>query len=700
MLVTKWKIYRRKKITKTIAFILLIIGLLIGVSSALNIFLNVQDYESITVKDYMNSNTLSNELRYAANRMEYVLRVYKSKEYIKAGNTVKNIEIEDSWQLTNLYNNFLGEKSLEDNSESRSLFWLEKSSEIEAIKELIKKSDLANYEQIIDDLNNPEGLIYYATDGSNVCTNTSNEDRNYYFIRNAYILIDKTGIILEPENGYSSYSASLVDTFEAIEDGNNKTVIYAAVTDEGFLKRLDRWNTDRNALILGSTIIGFCILIIVACFMFLIASSGRKAGDEELHMSSYDKVYSDLSLAVIIGMVVLVATEFYNVLNIRYTNENLMKLSMLVSVVVLVSIFLMVFLSIVRHIKKGTLIKHSLTYIVLSSTATAVIKIIDGGPLMYKSVLGVLSLIIVSMYCAKNLLFALPLAIFAAFIVYKKVKRFETIQEGLKSVKKGDYDFKIELLGNGEFKQLSEDINTITSGLQIAVQNEVKSEKLKSELITNVSHDIKTPLTSIITYVDLLKREGLQSTNAPKYLDVLDRKSTRLKTLTEDLFEAAKATSGSIEPNFERVHINALVSQILGELDEKITESKLIFKVTRSKEKIYAKADGRLLSRVMENLLSNILKYAQKDSRVYIDIYDTEKEVFVCFKNVSQFELNIAPDELMLRFKRGDESRSSEGSGLGLAIAKSLMEIQNGILNIKIDGDLFKAEIRLKKFYQ
>ncbi len=645
----------------------------------------------------MKSNTLSNELRYAANRLEHILRVYKSEEYIREGKTVKNIDIEDSWQLTNLYNNYLVEKGYEDNSESKKLFLNEKSQEIEEIKETIKKSHLSNYEQIINDLNNPEGLIYYATDGYNVCTNTDNEDINYYSIRNAYILIDENGIIVEPENGYSSYSASLIDTFEAIEDGNNTTAIYAAITGEGLATRVDRWIFDRHILITNLIVIGFCILIIAACFIYLVYVTGRITGDEELHMGRYDKVYSDISLTLIIGIVALVIVEFYNVLNIRYTSESLMKLAMISSAASLFSIFLLIFLSLTRHIKNGTLIKHSLIYIILSNTANTIIKIAEGGPLMFKSALGIIVLIATSVYCAKNPVLIIPLAILAVYYVYLKVKSFKTIQEGLQSAKKGDYDFKIQLNGNGEFKQLSEDINTITSGLKIAVQNEVKSEKLKSEIITNVSHDIKTPLTSIISYVDLLKREGLHSPNAPKYLDVLDRKSSRLKTLTEDLFEAAKATSGSIQPNFEKVHVNALVSQILGELDEKIVESKLIFKVTAQKDKIYAIADGRLFSRVMENLISNILKYAQKESRVYIDINETEKEVYACFKNVSAYELNIPVDELMERFKRGDESRSSEGSGLGLAIAKSLMEIQNGILKLSIDGDLFKAEIRLPK---
>ena len=213
-----------------------------------------------------------------------------------------------------------------------------------------------------------------------------------------------------------------------------------------------------------------------------------------------------------------------------------------------------------------------------------------------------------------------------------------------------------------------------------------------------MSHDIKTPLTSIISYVDLLKREGLNSDNAPKYLDILERKSNRLKKLTEDLFEAAKATSGSIEPKFERVHINSLVEQLLGELDEKINEADLICKGSSASDIIYSKADGRLLSRVMENLLSNIFKYSLTGSRVYIVISEDENYVYVSFKNISAYELNIPVNELMERFKRGDESRSSEGSGLGLAIASSLMEAQGGLLELSIDGDLFKAQIHLDKF--
>lgn len=699
MLVTKWKTYSRKIVTKISAFILLIISLLIGVSSALNIYLNVQNYESITVKSYMESNTLSNELRYAANRLEHVLRVYKNENYILKGGTVKNLDIEDNWQLTNLYNNFIAEKGIEDNNYSRDVFWAEKEKEIEEIKKIIIKTDLSNFEQIIDDLNIVGGLIYFATDGTNEITNTNNPTRNYYKLQNVYILIDQKGVVLRPENGLSSFSASLTDTFEDIENGRKKTAIYAAITEDGLLKRVEKWNSDRGILIKNSSIIFLCVLIILTCFIYLSAVAGKVIGDDEVRMVALDRLYADFSLLLIIGIVALGFTQFYNVLNIRFTSVNLMKFIMLSSASILTALFLIFFYSIVRHIKNGTLIKHSFIYYILSSIVNALTKIAAGGPLMIKSIAAIVVLTGVSYYASIKIpLLLIPLAAGVAYYIFIKVRKFQTIQDGLKKAKTGDYDYKINLEGAGEFKQLAEDINAMTSGLKIAVQSEVKSERLKTELITNVSHDIKTPLTSIISYVDLLKREGLTSPNAPKYLDVLDRKSNRLKTLTEDLFEAAKATSGSIEPNFEKVNINALISQILGELDEKIQESKLVFKVTQEKDRVFAKADGRLLSRVMENLLSNIFKYALKESRVYIDISETEKEVVVNFKNISAYELNIPVDELMERFKRGDESRSSEGNGLGLAIAKSLMEIQEGILDISIDGDLFKAEIRLSKF--
>ncbi len=698
MLVTKWKIYKRKRITKIAAFILLLICVTIGVSSGLNIYLNVENYESISEKNYLDSNTLSNELRYAANRLEHVLSVYKSEDYILEGGTVEDLEIEDSWQLTNLYNNYITEMGYENNQQSRELFWKERSKEIDQLKEIILNSDLKTYHQILDNLNNPKGMIYYATDGKNVITNTERPDKNYYKQFNVYIVIDNKSIEIVPNNGYGEFSPSLTDTFEKLEKQRDKTSIYASLTDDGLLLRVNRWNSDRQILIKNTAVIALCLCIILTCFAYLSSVAGRTVNNEEVNLYKIDELPTDLNLILIAGITAFGYLNFNSLLDLRFVNINLLRFAMISSAVIFVLIVLSLFFSIVRQIKKKTFIKHSLLYLLFKALISGILKIAASGPLMLKSIGAILLLIGISAYSLNNPPLLVIIALTSVYLVYIKVKKFKIIQAGLQVAKNGDYDKKITVEGTGEFSQLAENINEMTSGLKTAVQNEVKSEKLKTELITNVSHDIKTPLTSIMSYIDLLKREGLCSEDAPKYLEVLDRKSKRLKTLTEDLFEAAKATSGSIEPKFVKVNVNALVSQILGELDEKINESELTFKVTATEEKVYAWADGRLLSRVMENLLSNIFKYAIKGSRVYINITGTEKEAKVSFKNVSAYELNIPAEELMERFKRGDESRSSEGSGLGLAIAKSLMEIQEGILEISIDADLFTAEVILKKW--
>jgi len=698
VLVTKWKKFSRNAINKIAAFILFILVLLVGVNSGLNIFLYVEYYESVSVEKYLDSNTLSNELRYSASRLEYILRKFKSEKFIKSGGTVKDIGISDSWQLSNLYNNFISENGYEDGKEAKDLFWEQKKDEIEGIKEIIIKSDLANYEQIIYDLNTPEGLKYYAAEGENICTNTDNTSKDLYSAMKAYVLIDGEGVNIYPENGDSSYSPSLLDRLKGIEKGSDEIVIYAGITDEGMTNRIEKWNSDRKNLIQNITIISICAIIAVLCFIFLLIVTGKKIEDEEIHCIFIDKIFTDINLLLITSIVTISILEFDDVLNIRYTNINLMKLAMLSSVSFISAAFLMLFLSVVRHLKKGTILKCSFVFIILSKVLDIIIGIIRSGPLLLKTMAAIMILMMGIIFCLRYPTLIVALLLVTTYIVYLKINSFKKIQEGVKIAKEGDYDNKIKLQGYGEFKNLADDINTITDGLKIAVQNGVKSERLKTELITNVSHDIKTPLTSIISYVDLLKREGLQSENAPKYLDVLDRKSSRLKTLTEDLFEAAKVTSGNIAVNFQKVNANDLVSQILGELDEKVQESQLDFKVNATEEKIFANADGRLLSRVMENLLSNIFKYALKSSRVYIDIMATKREISICFKNVSAYELNIPVDELMERFKRGDESRNSEGNGLGLAIAKSLMELQKGNLEISIDGDLFKAEIKLERY--
>ena len=239
----------------------------------------------------------------------------------------------------------------------------------------------------------------------------------------------------------------------------------------------------------------------------------------------------------------------------------------------------------------------------------------------------------------------------------------------------------------------------IATGLSHAVDEQVKSERLKADLITNVSHDLKTPLTSIISYVDLLKREEIDNPRVQEYIKVLDQKSTRLKTLTEDLVEASKASSGNVKIDFADINYNEIVEQALGEFEDKTHAAKLEVILNYPEHPVMISADGRHLWRVIENLLNNCCKYALRESRVYVDITeDDDSDTATCtIKNISSRPLNISPEELTERFVRGDVSRTTEGSGLGLSIAKSLTKLMNGELVISIDGDLYKASVVLKK---
>lgn len=220
---------------------------------------------------------------------------------------------------------------------------------------------------------------------------------------------------------------------------------------------------------------------------------------------------------------------------------------------------------------------------------------------------------------------------------------------------------------------------------------------MKSELITNVSHDLKTPLTSIINYIDLLKEENITDDKRARYIEVLDMKSKRLKILIEDLFEASKAVSGNMNFTKEDLNIVSLLRQVIGELEEKINHSQLDIITKWPEEKVILYLDGRKTFRVYENLLNNIIKYSMKNSRVYIDVINNEDEVIIILKNISAYQIDFSSEEIVERFKRGDKARSTEGSGLGLSIAKSIVELQGGEFNIEIDGDLFKVITKFKK---
>ena len=296
---------------------------------------------------------------------------------------------------------------------------------------------------------------------------------------------------------------------------------------------------------------------------------------------------------------------------------------------------------------------------------------------------------------------SLPLAILAAaadvaavWLVLNRAAAKKRIKEGIEEIASGNMSYQIATEGiRGEDKALAEKVNDIGSGLNRAVDDAMRNERLKTDLITNVSHDIKTPLTSIINYVDILKRENIQDERIRGYLDILESKAQRLKILTEDVVEASKVSSGNISLEFMDVNFTEMIQQTEGEFSEKFAARNLMVVMNLPEEPAVIRVDGRRMWRVLENIFNNAVKYAMSGTRVYADLRIGDDKVEFSLKNVSEQQLNISADELTERFIRGDISRSTEGSGLGLSIAKSLTVMQGGTFDLYLDGDLFRVNI-------
>ena len=282
----------------------------------------------------------------------------------------------------------------------------------------------------------------------------------------------------------------------------------------------------------------------------------------------------------------------------------------------------------------------------------------------------------------------------AMIFAIRKADGLDLIMDGLKKISDGELQYKIKTdTLTGKQKVMAEYINNIGSGLDAAVENSLKKERMQTELITNVSHDLKTPLTSIINYVDLMKRENPTAPKIQEYLRILDEKSQRLKVLTEDVVEASKASTGNIKLEMNDIDFVEMVQQVIGEFEEKFQEKNLTMMVHFTDEPSIIYADGQRMWRVLENVFGNVVKYAMEGTRVYAEISNRNKKVTFSLKNISAQPLNISADELTERFIRGDVARNTEGSGLGLSIAKSLTELQGGEFKLYLDGDLFKVMI-------
>lgn len=678
----KWKKYSYSVTAKIIAFILVIVCF----SGLLTMFINGAAFHNIDFNlpaedSYYQSRDFNNESDNIVQNITSIIGEYQSEDNILSGNTITAEEIR--WREEQLYREFENtSRNYNSNlsaAENYEVFKEVYADQILQAKERFIQEELRHYQEILQRLNAYEGLVYYAQRGETTLTNISDHSKDYFKSNYpAYMIFEGFKQEMFPEEIY----------FYATNEIGANDIIYIGFTDEFINPRLAVWEENKNWITNSlNWLIGLAIALAAAfiCLLFII---GRKPDDDKIHLnSSVDKIYNDINL----GLCALLITGWIGSMTFLFRSESLEHIA-LVTVAIAVPGLILV-LSLVKHLKNRTFIKHSLTYYVFSQVFGFIKDVYNSGSTAVKVVIIAVAYPII----AGLTFFMLPITIsLAAWLALKQVKEFNAIKAGVKAVKGGDISYTIAVPGDGEFAQLAADINSITDGLNQAVANEIKSERLKSELITNVSHDIRTPLTSIITYVDLLKKEQ-DLEKIAEYVEVLDQKAQRLKILTDDLFEATKASSGNMPVNYEEIDLVSLITQGLGEFDDRIQEQKLEFKISQPADKVWVRADGKLLWRAIENLLLNIIKYALEGSRVYIDIIEAESETILTIKNISAHELNISADELLERFTRGDAARSSQGSGLGLSIAQSLIEIQQGSFKIEIDGDLFKVIIQMTR---
>ena len=648
---------------------------------------NDGDVTIVFEDSYLHSKSFERESENLVGDLTSLIGKYKNEENILKGRTIDNEELKIEEE--NLYSEYLGSKSFNPNlthNENYKNFKTEYAKRIDQSKNSLINNDLREFHFLLQNIKEIKDPLYYATDGENVYTNSTKSEKEQFKTYPVYMIFDEYGQKFYPQKIDNYVFMNRIT--EQITEFSPKSYVYVALTDKFLQKKINEWKENKVYAIKELKIfLGFLGGFLLT-FFYLVLVSGRKYfNDEEVHLSAVDKLFVDLNILLCVGLIVL----WLALLN-EGDFADVSKWMVLITIPISAAVFTLI-LSLVRHTKVRSFFKYTLIFQFIMGCVRFIRNVYESGSVGVKTVIIVIGyplLIALTFF-----MFPITLGI-AAWFTLKKVQSFNSIRDGVKRIKDGEITHIINAGEKGEFASLAANINSIADGLKKAVDSELKSERLKTELITNVSHDIRTPLTSIITYVDLLKKEK-DSSKTREYIEVLDQKSKRLKLLTDDLFEAAKASSGNIPVHFERIDIVSLITQGLGELSEKVEESDLEFRMNQPKDKVYITADGKLLWRSIENVLSNIFKYALKGSRVYIDIEDLGSEALLTFKNISAYELNISADELMERFKRGDESRSSQGSGLGLSIAKSLIDTQKGKFEVKIDGDLFKSMIFMPK---
>ena len=506
--------------------------------------------------------------------------------------------------------------------------------------------------------------------------------------------------------------------------GNKITFTISCSIKEEVVKEYKAIWEKQESIVIDTIIKAFvCAIVALLLFIYLICVCGKNKDGEYKNMW-IDNVWIEVHLAAIagaaLGAIALVIFVFEDYLYGNFPKHliylTLGTVSALGSLIILTSI-----LSIIRNIKTRRLMETSIILRIIRWIVRLIVKIAKWiwkitkafwltifrllskksgvifitALLIYTALIGIFGVFLP--HGPFWLILGILLFGFASFLIAYRAKDFDEIKKGVSEVRNGNVGYKIPELKCDDMKTLAGNINDIAIGLDESVAAKVKAERLKSELITNVSHDLKTPITSIISYTELLSKIEDLPEEAKDYVAVIAKKSDRLKRLTQDLFDISKVQSGNDDVVLEKLDVALLINQALGEHDNEIQSSGLPFCVEAPKE-LFISADGRKMSRVLSNLINNILKYAMKNTRVFITASEKDGMIEMEFKNISAYPLNFNVEEITQRFDRGDESRTAEGNGLGLAIAKSYTEICNGTFDIVVDGDMFKAILKFKKY--
>lgn len=617
-------------------------------------------------------------------------------------------------------NFYLFEPSFEESFCAENLVRQEFYTLSEAIEETNDENDIIHPENLRY-MPSAEEWEYYITVNGQIYSNVFDKDYNSFknspFAVGVSVMQDSSGAVTR--KGFTGMKGRV---YHFLDTDTKNYELCVRMSDALINKIRPEWENVKYNADKAAKIVSFLLILATALIIYLLCVTGKTMVDGEIkiNMLLIDKVFVEITAAAF--LLILLGGGTLTVLGIAYfiIDENISIANQVgaATIFAVVSLSGLMLLSLVRNIRNGTFAERSLIIRfyrfacrvfkkifnsirrmfseIKSSVLTVSAKHFDGrfvGIIITVFAAGVSILAILTLESGVSFLLLIIFVIAAVLFVNKRLIGFNNLKNGIEKIKNGELNHKITNCPDGVIGVMAENINTIGDGLQKSLDREVKAERMKSELITNVSHDIKTPLTSIINYADLLAKETLSPSEANDYVKIILQKGERLKQLTNDLFDISKVQSGNEEFNIEDIDICLLIEQAMAELNELIEKSGLVFKVNSTDKELFVKADGRKLSRVFENLLVNCVKYSMKNTRVYIDITKEEERTCVEIKNIAGYEMNFNADEIAERFVRGDSARSSEGSGLGLAIAKSYVEGSGGTFEITTDGDLFKVKI-------